>query len=242
MKVYLGQPWGGMGDNLQFSTLPRLYAEQGCEVYISSQNAYRSSEVHEFCWGNNPYVKGIGDHPPTIGACAPMIDESSAKNIIALAEKRHGFPGTGKYPEIYYQPNYLEEFSDKVIVDFSAHSIFNHGLGNIYNVDVLFQRIDESVPKENVLMVRFTNHQIQYLEHNFKFDYGIVEVPSIFKYADIIHSCKEHYSLFSGSNSISSGIKHQNNSNVKLNCFLYKPMSTMSGYFVFDNINYIDSF
>ena len=28
MKVYFGQPWGGLGDNLQFTTLPKLFSKK----------------------------------------------------------------------------------------------------------------------------------------------------------------------------------------------------------------------
>jgi hypothetical protein len=33
MNVFFGQPWGGLGDNLQFTTLPKLYAEKGYNFY-----------------------------------------------------------------------------------------------------------------------------------------------------------------------------------------------------------------
>ena len=41
MKVYFGQPWGGLGDNLQFTTLPRLFSEKGVDFFVSQHNTYR---------------------------------------------------------------------------------------------------------------------------------------------------------------------------------------------------------
>ena len=36
MKVYFGQPWGGLGDNLQFTTLPKLFSEKGVDfLYLN---------------------------------------------------------------------------------------------------------------------------------------------------------------------------------------------------------------
>ena len=49
-KVILYQPWGGLGDNLQFSTLPKLYSEIGYEFYISDQNVYRNPEIKKLVW------------------------------------------------------------------------------------------------------------------------------------------------------------------------------------------------
>ena len=40
MKVYFGQPWGGLGDNLQFTTLPRLFSEKGVDFFVSQHNTY----------------------------------------------------------------------------------------------------------------------------------------------------------------------------------------------------------
>ena len=47
MKKILYQPWGGLGDNLQFSTLPEMFSKLGYEVYISDKNAYRSVEIFD---------------------------------------------------------------------------------------------------------------------------------------------------------------------------------------------------
>ena len=73
MKVYFGQPWGGLGDNLQFTTLPKLFSEKGVDFFISQYNTYRNPEIYEFCWAKNPYVKGIVSNVANVGACAPDI-------------------------------------------------------------------------------------------------------------------------------------------------------------------------
>ena len=44
-KAIFGQTWGGLGDNLQFSTLPGLYHKKGIDFYISSQNVQRNDEI-----------------------------------------------------------------------------------------------------------------------------------------------------------------------------------------------------
>ena len=42
MKI-LAQPWGGLGDNLQFSTLPEKFSEKNIEVFISDKKECISS-------------------------------------------------------------------------------------------------------------------------------------------------------------------------------------------------------
>ena len=108
MKVYFGQPWGGLGDNLQFTTLPKLFSEKGVDFFISKHNTYRNPEIYEFCWGKNPYVKGIVNNIANIGSCAPDLQKGRTDNIVSAAEIRHGFSGSGRYPEIYYDAKVLD--------------------------------------------------------------------------------------------------------------------------------------
>ena len=241
-SVYLAQHWGGLGDNLQFSSLPRLYSENGIDFYLSNENAYRNPEIYEFCWGHNPYVKGIANHPPTIGACAPGAPQGMSDNIVAASEIRHGFPAQSKYPEIYYEPNYIEELSDKVIVDLSAHSVITCGIETLYNVEKLHHLIDECIPKENILLAQFNHIQTNFFPHQFNFEGEPFTIKSLFHYADCIHSCKEYYCMYSGGNSMAAGIKSKYNSKVKINCFLYRTLQEHKemGFFVFDNVNYIE--
>lgn len=241
MKVFLGQPWGGLGDNLQFSTLPRLYAERGDEFYLSSDNAYRNDEIYEFCWGNNPYVKGIADVPPNIGACMPWPPEKTIDNIISVSEFRHGFTPVGRYPEIYYTPKLLSEYQDKTIVDLSAHTLLQNGVASYYDVEKLFSKIRNLIP-DDAILVTFKHSSIYSFSGDFAFESNQIKIDTIYQYADIIHSAKEYYCLYSGSNALSAAIKNQNNSRVKLNSFIYRTVQENKdiGFFVFDNVNYIE--
>lgn len=241
MKVFFAQPWGGLGDNLAFTTLPKLYSERGDEFYISSQNVYRNSEIYEFCWKNNPYVSGISDNVPNIGSCAPDIKNGIANNVISAVEIRHGFIGEGRYPEIYYTPNLLENFNDKTIVDLSAHTLLKNNVGEFYNADKLFSLVESSVP-DDALMITFKNVNSLSLSGEFAFENNPLEIESIFQYADIIHSAKNYFCLYSGGNSMAAAIKYKYGSEVNLNCFLHGTVQEHKdrGFFIFDNVNYIE--
>ena len=54
-ELVLHQPWGGLGDNLQFSTLPRRLHKLNCEFNISNKNAYRNDEIKKIVWDINPF-------------------------------------------------------------------------------------------------------------------------------------------------------------------------------------------
>jgi len=241
MNVFFGQPWGGLGDNLQFTTLPKLYAEKGYNFYISADNTYRNPEIYEFCWRDNPYVKGVATNHANIGSCAPDLKNGTTDNIVSAAEIRHGFAGDGRYPEIYYQPNLLEEYRDKTIVDLSAHTLLKNDVGEFYDADKLFSLVESSVP-DDALLVTFKNVNSLSLSGGFEFENNPLEIESIFQYADIIHSAKDYFCLYSGGNSMAAAIKYKYGSEVNLNCFLHGTVQEHKdkGFFVFDNVNYIE--
>ena len=236
-KVILSQPWGGLGDNLQYSTLPRLYTEKNIEFYISTHNTYRNDEIFNFVWKNNPYVKGILDLPGNVGACTADLPLGTTDNIISYSEIKHGFEGQNRYPEIYYVPNFIPELKNKIIVDLTAISIMKQGVGSLYNIDILNNYINQ-IP-DDALLVRFNKINIETLPNKFN---SFIEINSLEDYADIISSCKEYYCLYSGGNILSAGLKHRFNLNLKINCFLHGHLSDHRnrGFYVFDNVNYIE--
>ena len=120
-KIVISQPWGGLGDNLQYSTLPKLYSELGCDVYISRTNAYRNPEIYDLVWKLNPYVKGETDEPPNAGACRPL--QFITDQFITNIERSHGLlHGTDIYPSIYYTPTKIPSLENTLIYDITSIS------------------------------------------------------------------------------------------------------------------------
>ena len=57
--VFLKAFHGGLGDSLQFSTLPEEFAKQkGRKTYIVPDAPFRNQEIYDLVWGKNPYVLG----------------------------------------------------------------------------------------------------------------------------------------------------------------------------------------
>jgi hypothetical protein len=136
----------------------------------------------------------------------------------------------------------LKGWSNKVLVDLSAHTLLEQGIDTWYNEDDLFHLINTKIPRKNVYFVTFKNINIKFLSDRFNFGQNEVEVESIFHYADLIHSCKELYCLYSGVNSMAAAVKNKSGSEVKINCFIHgtKQEHIDKSYFIFDNVNYIE--
>jgi len=208
-RIIISQPWGGLGDNLQFSTLPKLYSEMGYEVYISKTNAYRNPEIYDLVWKLNPYIKGESDEPPNAGHCRRLhfFTPDFIKNI----ELSHGLVnGTSLYPVVYYTPTTLAEYENTVIYDITSISS-SYSDAHIYT---MFTQLFAKYPtcdKKKVTFASIANRETP----DFQTDQIIVK--DIYHYCDIIYSCRAYISLLSGGSVLASALK-QNNPTPDIHC------------------------
>jgi hypothetical protein len=199
MKKILYQPWGGLGDNLQFSTLPEMFSKLGYEVYISENNTYRNSEIFELVWKLNPYVKGISSEQHNIGDISTYRRIYPQKSIIYNQEASHGINPENEIPKIYYIPKIINEFQDKIFVDLSAKSSSPIKPKNIYSY------LKDKYQNSQIIIPNFNNKVDNRKETNFKYD-NIIDIQSIFHFCDLIHSCKHFYCCFSGQSVLASAL------------------------------------
>ena len=223
--IVISQPWGGLGDNLQYTTLPKLYSDKGYEVYISTENSCRNDEIYDFVWGSNPYVKGKIMKPPNAGACIPLkwTTNSFIKNIEL---SHHLEKGTYSYPMIYYSPKKIDSLENTIIYDITS-------ISSLYTDEYIkskFTFIFEKYPdhdKRKIVFKRITNRETP------DFNTNILEVNTIYDYCDILYSCKVYVCLFSGGSVLASTIKNTR-STPEIHCF--NPIPHQG--FVFDNTTY----
>jgi hypothetical protein len=223
--IVIYQPWGGLGDNLQFSTLPKLYSELGYDVYISVSNVYRNPEIYDIVWKNNPYIKGISDLTPNAGSCkgCDYISQHYIKNIELSHNITHG---TEKYPMIYYTPKKIESLYNTIIYDTTSTS-------STYSDDFIKTRFTSileqynNCEKKQIYFKKIQNRIIPELQTD------MIEVDDIYHYCDIIFSCKAFICTFSGSAVLASAIKN-NRSTPEIYCFHNKT----EHIYIFDNIQY----
>ena len=235
--VILAAFHGGLGDNLQFSTLPEeFHKQQGRDTYIWSQASFRNQEIYDLVWGHNPYVKGIKDGDWSAGDTPDrhrVIESDSISNWEAL----HGLKPTNKYPKIYYEPEKISSFDNVILVDLSSISI-------TYDEEKILKLYD-AVRKTHegmvFLEVEFTNKikGATIIEPDVT---GVVEIESIFTYVDLMYSSFGVISLHSGQNHLAAAIKNQYNNDLEVYCLMdeyeYQRQKDKS-IFVFDNVNYL---
>lgn len=235
-QVILAQPFGGLGDNLSYSTLPELYKKSGTEkFYISSDNKYRNDEIYDLVWKSNPYVDGIIDKEHTVGWIPDRIPlkTTEGNNLISCWEESHGFDVIVplKRPNIYYSCDQVDTADKMTIIDLGCTS----GI-NMYNdVSRLVDYIADNY--DDVYMLRSTKHGDKInnsVGANLKCTY--LEYNNIFQYCDLVRSCKKFVCLFSGSSVIAAAVRDSDT-----DC-LYTPIdvhriSLTCGYY-YNNITY----
>jgi len=222
MKRILFQPWGGLGDNLQYSTLPEKFAEIGDETYISDRNVYRNPQTYDLVWKSNPFVKGISSEKDNAGSCKKYCRCFGKKTIIWNWEYLHGLTPSNEIPKVYYKPKTIESLKGVVLVDLSGHTSWTAP-----------KNIDEILKSNfsNQRIVIPTSKHAKGQCKDFRHDEEI-EVNDLFVLSDMIHSCDYFVCSFSGNATLASALNKVNTT-----CFLPPEIGDFV-HFLWPNINY----
>ena len=244
--VYLKAWHGGLGDALQFSTLPEEFLkQQDRKTYIVADAPFRNEGIYDLVWDKNPYVLGkkfgewnAGDLPTIPYREDGFLEENGTGNMIPNWEKFHGLKPTNKYPKVYYEPEKNEDVKNLFIVDFTSTTVSDSKEDVIKCLDQL--RNDYSDRK--FVSVSFEDiTPTKDLSDDIKFD-GYIEVENIFRYCDLISSVYGYVSLHSGGTHLSSALKEYS-PNLKSICILskewYNEHEVLDNHFLFDNIEYL---
>ncbi len=245
--IHIAAYFGGLGDSLQFSTLPELFSEAGHNVYVWDKAYFRNPEIKELVWDLNPYIKGT--KPGTWNAGdTPETWKVLHSSCISNWEMLHGFEPTNRLPKIYYKPNHLISYGDVVLIDLSS-------ISTVYDIDALTARVREikkdKFPDKKIVQVTFKKDLNCYIappgrtttDRVFNF-YDVIdeklEIQSIFEYCDLMNSCYGLISLHNGASHLSSAIKEYN-PDLESICIIPKQQyddNKRRSLFIFDNIVY----
>jgi hypothetical protein len=212
-SAILHQPWGGLGDNLQFSTLPRRLHDEGIEFYVSSANAYRNNEIKKIVWDANPYVLDSDyDAKPNCGALSPRDISYNCRNIIEWNEARFNFKPKNSIPEIFYKPNLIDNLEDKIVIDIGAISSFSHNKYDLKNLKHNLKIVIDTYEKDKIYIIESEHSPSPFaLAESIKnLITKNIKVENIFHYSDVIMSCEVFICLYSGSNVLSAAIRKNN--------------------------------
>lgn len=243
--IILSAYHGGLGDCLQFSTLPEeFYKQQGKKTFIWDQSQFRNPEIYELVWGKNPYICGIKSGKWNAGDTPEIIVENHTGNWISNWEYLHGLKPTNIRPKIYYEPKKLKLYANCILVDFSSISI-EHGNGgyDVEKVEKLYQDLKLQYPDKKFINVVFNNYIGESKKYLPKCGDDIVKINSIFEYCDIINSSFGICCFYSGTLPLSISIQRFNE-NLKILCFVPSLIFNSEriqkvGNFYFDFIDYI---
>jgi FkbM family methyltransferase len=236
-RVVLEQPWGGLGDNLQFSTLPELFARRNIEFYLSSRNKYRNTEILSTVWAANPYVKGILNEPASIGVAKIELNlENYRKDIpfIARIEMAHGFKPTNHHPIVYQKPRLREDLFGKVIIDLSSVS-YSGG------EEKLLRYLQATINwykyrAEDLLQVSFSSYAAQKgLSFN---DIPSIGIDSLADYESALYSASVLITVHSGAKSLAVALRDVPGARLQKIHSYASPMQYNFRNYVYDDVLY----
>ena len=244
--VYLKAWHGGLGDALQFSTLPEEFSKQkGRKTYIVKDAHFRNPGIYDLVWGKNPYVLGkkegiwnAGDLPNIPYRKEGFLEINGTGNMISNWEKFHRLEPTNIYPKVYYEPEKHTDIKDIFIVDFTSTTVNDDSK----KVAECLDKIRNEYPDRKFISVSFQDIEVKNdFSGDIKFD-GYIEVENIFRYCDLISSVYGYVSLHSGGTHLSSALKKYS-PELKSICILSEPWynehKVVDNHFLFDNVNYI---
>ena len=249
-KIIISQPWGGLGDNLQYSTLPELFSNKGYDVYISTNNKVRNKEIFDLVWGLNPYIKGISDEPSNAGEYKNINWPPEEQNEYSIhrVEISHGFEKTNFFPKNYYNPQIITELNNDILIDLTGSS-------QVYELHKYIEFIDYFTPlimskNKNIKIITFEKIQPSPIFENV-YNYLKIKIPqieylkvnSLIHYCNVIKSCDMIIIVNSGINSLASAIKQND---IKPDIMCYNPWShftpqQIKGCYNYKNVDYFQS-
>lgn len=201
MRIIILQPkYGGLGDHLFFSHIPRIVKENNFfdKVYISDFCTFRNNAYRKYIWEANPYVDGfVKEKGVDIDLSLEQFKdiESNLLDKIMLA---HGIDDGKRFhePEIYYKPKIIPELIGKTLYDpnyvsfvgdISFLKLFHYIEANNIVIDYQFILRDKCFP-----VIKFNN---------------FLETKSFESFCDAIFTCRELFCLTSGTATLASALK-----------------------------------
>lgn len=190
--------YGGLGDHLFLSHLPRIAKEKGFykEVYISKKSVYRHTDYKKLIWDLNPYVDGFTDE---MGYYIEFLKFDTEKmNILDHIMQLYGIDDLqlNHEPDFYYKPEIKPELANKIVFDpnyvsdaadkITVEQINNYFKVNNIAIDFQMQKRDKSVP---------ASHFTDWLSSH-----------SLEDFCSIIASCKEIYCFATGTATLAAAL------------------------------------
>ncbi|MDR3404556.1 MAG: FkbM family methyltransferase [Chthoniobacter sp.] len=110
--------YGGLGDHLFHSHLPRIAKEHGGfdRVLVSRASPFRDDDYRKLVWELNPYVDGFCDED---APCPEFAEVPAGMNILDWIMLERGLDDgrRGHEPELHYRPKPIAELAGATVFD-----------------------------------------------------------------------------------------------------------------------------
>jgi len=199
-------PYGGLGDHLFHSHIPRIAKESGVydKVYISNLSLFRHNDNKTLVWELNPFIDGFVDIKGVSCNLESVVNKlskinNSKSNLLDEIMLIYGLDNNVRWnePEIYYVPVFKEEYN-KVIYDPN----FLSWVGTVEKYDLMRYLRKNKLEFEFVMQARSEKALYEYSNTN-----KLIETKSLFDYCDLVFSSSKFYCLTSGSATIAAALK-----------------------------------
>jgi hypothetical protein len=184
-EIIVKLDFGGLGDSLKYSTLPELLKKQyNIDFYLheSSRDIFRHNDILKL-FMKNPYFKGFKESNNPFEAKCFLNDKGNAVDSYEKYLKLDGI----QLPKIYYKPQVIHEYENIVLVD------VNQVTGLRFN----YQYNEESIKIIIANNLDLIDCKVEYIEPS---------KQDLFRYIDMINSCKYFICFLSGGSVVAAAL------------------------------------
>lgn len=197
-------PYGGLGDNLFHSHIPRIAKESGKydKVFISKHSLERHPDNTALVWKLNPYVDGFSEEHGikiNIQQIVSKVENSHEINLMDQIMLDFGLDNNVRFnsPEIYYQPNYIKNHNKSI---FDPN--FLSWIGNVTKEDFMSFLSRKGIKFDAVMKQR--SEKFMYIPSS---STCFIETKTLFDFCDLLFSANKIYCLTSGTATLATGLK-----------------------------------
>ena len=188
--------WGGLGDHLFYSHLPRVAKETGAygKVLISDRSQFRNPDYRKLIWEANPYVDGFTSDD----GVSPAFDAvPKGMNLLDYTMLQFGLDDGLRFhePELYYKPTLRPELKSMTIFDPNYIS----GVGNLSIDRIQHFLKDEPCRVDFQLKARWSSVVLPNVR-----EIGAIDV---FDFCSIVASCRQFICLTSGGATLAAALR-----------------------------------
>lgn len=203
-RLVIEIPYGGFGDHLFHSHLPRIAkeTERYSSVYISNKSIIRQKDHLKLIWELNPFVDGFVDEAGLtcdLGECVLLAENSSTHNLLDYVMFKFGLNDHLTYhePELYYKPKFSTEYK-LTIFDPNHHTY----VGDFNVKDLYYFLKKKNLEYSAVMKLRGAKSLYIHKESDLEID-----APDVFSFCDVINSSKEIICFTSGTATLAAAMK-----------------------------------